>query len=131
MRSIVTITCLFFALLVQAQTPEQLAQRQLDAYNKRDIVAFMENFSDTVKVYNKMELLYKGADNMRLQYATMFQRMPELNCRLDNRIVVNDTVVDEEYVTFSADQKIRAIVMYKVAHSKIQEVHFLARVGAK
>ena len=68
---------------------------------------------------------------MRAQYGNMFARTPELNCNLLNRIAVNNTVIEHEEVRFDEGRKIYAIVMYKVAEGKIQEVHFLDREEAK
>ncbi|WP_421763537.1 nuclear transport factor 2 family protein [Ekhidna sp.] len=111
-----------------AQSPEELANEQLEAYNNRDIEAFLIPYSDTVKVYNsKQELLYAGKETMRSQYSAMFGRTPDLNCNLLNRIAVGNTVIEHEEVSFGSDRKIFAIVMYKVSNGKIQEVHFLDR----
>ena len=118
----------FSGLMAYSQTPEELANEQLEAYNNRDIEAFLVPYSDTVKVYNdKRELLYQGKETMRAQYGAMFDQTPDLNCKLLNRITVGDTVVEHEEVTFGGGRKIYAIVMYKIADNKIQEVHFVDR----
>ncbi|MEM7299234.1 MAG: nuclear transport factor 2 family protein [Bacteroidota bacterium] len=111
-----------------SQTPEELANAQLDAYNNRDIESFLIPYSDSVQVFNnERELIYQGKHYMREQYGAMFDRTPDLNCNLLNRIAVGNTVIEHEEVTFGEGQKIYAIVMYKVANNKIQEVHFLDR----
>ncbi|WP_424962400.1 nuclear transport factor 2 family protein [Ekhidna sp.] len=125
---ILIIMATFCANLLFSQTPEELANAQLEAYNNRDIEAFVEPYSDSVKVFNdKRELLYEGKETMRAQYGNMFALTPDLNCNLLNRIAVNNTVIEHEEVTFGEDRKIYAIVMYKVDEGKIQEVHFLDR----
>lgn len=127
-KAIFISMALTIATLVIAQSPEELANEQLEAYNNRDIEAFLIPYSDSVKVYNhKHELLYEGKETMRNQYRSMFERTPELNCNLLNRIAVGNTVIEHEEVTFGPNQKIYAIVMYKVSEGKIQEVHFLDR----
>ncbi|MEO9872786.1 nuclear transport factor 2 family protein [Ekhidna sp.] len=111
-----------------SQTPEELANAQLEAYNNQDIEAFLAPYSDTVKVYNgTKELLYQGKETMRTQYGSMFERTPDLNCNLLNRIAVNNTVIEHEEVTFGEGKKIYAMVMYKISANKIQEVYFLDR----
>ncbi|MEN0047290.1 MAG: hypothetical protein AAF806_09550 [Bacteroidota bacterium] len=35
-----------------SKTPKDLAQEQLDAYNNRDIDAFLIPYADSVKIYN-------------------------------------------------------------------------------
>ncbi|WP_425393072.1 nuclear transport factor 2 family protein [Ekhidna sp.] len=122
----------FMATSLFAQTPKELANEQLEAYNARDIEAFLVPYSDSVKVYNeKRELLYQGKETMRVQYGNMFARTPDLNCNLLNRIAVNNTVIEHEEVSFGEGRKIYAIVMYKVTEGRIQEVHFLDRKDAK
>lgn len=128
----IRINLFVFTILIGSiafgQTPEELANVQLEAYNKRDIDGFLEPYSDTVKVFNeKRELLYQGIETMRTQYSAMFDRTPDLNCNLLNRIAVGNTVIEHEEVTFGEGRKIYAIVMYKVGFGKIQEVHFLDR----
>lgn len=131
-QAILIILCGFCANLLFSQTPEELANSQLEAYNNRDIEAFLEPYSDSVKVFNdKRELLYQGKETMRAQYGSMFAQTPDLNCKLLNRVAVNNTVIEHEEVTFGEGRKIYAIVMYKVAEDKIQEVHFLDRQEAK
>ena len=111
-----------------AQSPEKLADEQLAAYNNRDIEAFLVPYSDTVKVFDGSgNLLYQGKETMKAQYGAMFERTPGLHCNLLNRIAVNETVIEHEEVTFGNARKVYAIVMYKVAHNKIQEVYFLDR----
>ena len=131
-KTIPIILAIFSANLLFSQTPEELANEQLEAYNNRDIEGFVEPYSDSVKVYNdKRELLYQGKETMREQYGNMFALTPDLNCNLLNRIAVNNTVIEHEEVTFGEGRKIYAIVMYKVAEGKIQEVHFLDRKNAE
>lgn len=131
MKKLVILTAsFFFTKLMFAQSPEELANTQLEAYNNRDIEGFLVPYSDTVKVYDSNKnLLYQGIETMRTQYSTMFDRTPDLNCNLLNRIAVGSTVIEHEEVTFGEGRKIFAIVMYKVAHNKIQEVHFLDRAN--
>ncbi|HZV45439.1 MAG TPA: amidohydrolase family protein, partial [Saprospiraceae bacterium] len=55
------------------ETPEALVQRQLNAYNFRNIEAFLETYDDDVEVYkDKDHLLYKGKAEMRKIYAELF-----------------------------------------------------------
>ena len=107
-------------------TPADLAQRQLNAYNARDIDAFLEPYADDVELYTLSDkLIGKGKDAMRKQYAGMFAKTPILHCELVNRMVVNNTVVDQERVTFAADREpVQAIAIYKIEGGKIKKVYF-------
>lgn len=112
--------------LIDTDTPTDLAQRQLNAYNARDIDAFLEPYADDVELYELPDkLLSKGKEAMRKQYATMFERTPDLHCELVNRIVVNNTVIDHERVTFGSGRSpIQAVAIYKIENGKIKKVYF-------
>lgn len=126
---IVTIfSCLSTASFSQNMTlPEQLAQQQLDAYNNRNIEAFLVPYSDSVEVYIfPNQLQYKGKENMRSQYKPMFERLTDLNCKLVNRMVMGNTVIDHEWVIFDKNQPgVSAIAIYTIQNNKIQKVHFI------
>ncbi|CCH56478.1 amidohydrolase [Fibrisoma limi BUZ 3] len=107
-------------------TPIDLAQRQLNAYNARNIDAFLEPYADDVEIYAFPDKLqYKGKETMRKQYSGMFERTPILHCELVNRIAVGNTVIDHESVTFAADQApVKAVAIYKIENGKIAKVYF-------
>lgn len=104
-----------------------LAQEQLDAYNKRDIEAFLKPYSENVKVYAfPNQLLYEGKAKMREEYTSMFNRLPDLHCKLVNRMVLNNKVIDhEEVVIMKSQPKIYAIAVYTITDGKISEVRFM------
>jgi imidazolonepropionase-like amidohydrolase len=106
-------------------TPENLAQRQLNGYNFRNIEAFLEPYADDVEVYNFPNALrYKGKDAMRKGYAQMFENTPNLHCELINRIVQGSIVIDQERVQVG-DRTIEAIAVYHIENGKIQKVYFM------
>lgn len=129
---LLSICLLGMAVSALAQTaqslPAQLAQQQLDAYNKRDINAFLEPYADTVVVYMfPHKLQYKGKETMRNQYAGMFAQTPDLYCTLVNRIVQGNTVIDQESVVFKKGvPPMSAIAIYTIRGDKIVAVHFIA-----
>jgi hypothetical protein len=106
---------------------EKLAQEQLDAYNNRDADAFILPYAENVKVFNfPDQLLYEGRDEMYGLYGRMFSRTPDLHCKLVNRIVLGNTVIDQEEVTIRKEEPpMRAIAIYKIIDGKIAEVYFI------
>ena len=104
-----------------------LAQEQLDAYNNRNIEAFLKPYSDDVKVYAfPDQLLYEGKAKMREEYTAMFNQLPDLNCKLVNRIVLNNKVIDhEEVIIMHSQPKVYAIAVYTITDGKISEVRFM------
>lgn len=106
-------------------TPEDLAQRQLNGYNFRNIEAFLEPYAADVEVYNfPGQLQYKGKEAMRKGYAQMFENTPNLHCELINRMVQGNTVIDQERVQFG-DRILEAIAIYHIENGKIQKVYFM------
>jgi len=106
-------------------TPEILVQRQLNAYNFRNIEAFLEPYADDVELYNYPNtLLGKGKETMRKNYAQMFENTPNLHCELKGRIVQGSVVIDKEYVQFG-DKFLDATAIYHIENGKIQKVYFV------
>lgn len=107
------------------ETPEALAQRQLNAYNVRNIEAFLEPYSDDVEIYNYPDkLIMKGKDQMRARYSKMFDDTPNLHCELVGRIVQGNTVIDKERVQ-RANEIVEATAMYHIENNKIKKVYFI------
>jgi imidazolonepropionase-like amidohydrolase/ketosteroid isomerase-like protein len=108
------------------ETPEALVQRQLNAYNFRNIEAFLETYADDVEVYKeKDQLLYKGKEEMRKFYTKRFENSPGLHCEILNRIVQGNVVIDKEHVQIAGDRFIDGVVMYQVEEGRIKRVYFV------
>jgi hypothetical protein len=106
-------------------SPEDLAQRQLNAYNLRNIEAFLEPYAEDVEVYMfPNSLQYKGKETMRKQYAGMFEQVTNLHCELLERIVQGNIVIDKERVQFGT-QKVEAVAIYHIEGGKIKRVFFV------
>lgn len=105
--------------------PEKLAQEQLDAYNKRDIDAFLKPYADDVEIYNfPNELSIKGKEDMRKVYNNMFDKTPNLHCTLVSRMVQGNKVIDQESVQFG-ERIVKAIAIYHIENKKIKKVYFI------
>ena len=105
-------------------TPEMLVQQQLNAYNAHDLQAFLAPYAEEVELYsfpNKLEL--KGKTEMRKAYQFV-TATPQLFCRLVNRIIEGNTIIDQEEVWGFGDKPITAIAMYVVEGGKITKVYF-------
>jgi hypothetical protein len=102
-------------------------QRQLEGYNKRDIDLFASAFSDTVKVYREPGVLtYQGRDELHKRYGAMFAATPDLHCKIVNRIISGDVVIDHEKVQRKKGQpRTDAIAVYRVQDGLIVEVTFI------
>ena len=105
--------------------PEIIVQKQLDAYNARDIDAFVATYSDDVEVFDfPNDLRFKGTDKLRKGYADFFEKTPDLHCQLKNRMVVGNIVIDEEYLTLNGAH-LNAVAIYEIENGKIAKVTFV------
>jgi hypothetical protein len=106
-------------------TPADLAQRQLNAYNLRNIDAFLEPYAEDVEIYSYPDQLqYKGKEIMRVGYSKMFDNTPNLHCELVERIVQGNIVIDKERVLFG-DRILEAVAIYHIENNKIKKVFFI------
>lgn len=107
------------------ETPTALAQRQLNAYNCRNIDAFLEPYADDVEIYTFPDkFLYKGKEEMQKKYSKMFEDTPNLHCELLGRTVQGNVVIDKERVQFN-DKIIEAVAIYHIENNKIKKVYFI------
>jgi len=107
------------------ETPEQIVQRQVNAYNARDIDAFLDTYAEDVEVYNEQgELSMKGHEQMWSTYEPMFERVTNLYCDIQNRITINNKVIDREHVRFN-DRYSDVVAIYDVVDGKIAKVRFI------
>lgn len=107
------------------ESPEQVVQRQLNAYNARNIEAFLDTYAENVKIYDEQgQLVAEGIDAMRDSYTKMFDAVTNLYCEIENRIVMNNKVIDKEKVRLN-DRTLHAVAIYEVSNGKITKVSFV------
>jgi imidazolonepropionase-like amidohydrolase len=109
-------------------SPESVVQRQVEAYNARDIEAFLSFYANDVVIRRlpSGEVAWDSKDAMRPRYAKRFAENPELFCTITKRIVHGDWVVDHELVTGVIGRpRVRAVATYEVRNGLIQNVWFL------
>ena len=108
------------------ETPEALVQRQLNAYNARNIEAFMEPYADDVEFYDYPDkLLGKGKDALRKVYTGLFNKFTALHCELKGRMVQGNVVIDNEKVTGIGKDVIKGVVIYNIENNKIKKVYIV------
>lgn len=104
---------------------ETIVQRNLDAYNARDIEAFMKDYADDIKLYAYPNTLQtEGKEAMRKGYENWFDSVPDLSAFIKKRIVIGNKVIDEEQVTANG-QIFNAVAIYEIENGKISKVTFI------
>jgi hypothetical protein len=104
-------------------TPETIVQRQLDAYNARDIEALLATYASDARQYEHPgKLLATGAAEMRERMALRFQE-PNLHARLLQRVVMGNIVIDHEEVSRTFPEgcgRVDMVAIYEIVDGKIQ-----------
>ena len=107
-------------------TPEFLVQQQLNAYNLRNIDAFLEPYADSVEIYFFPDrLIGKGKATMRNNYEMMFSQFKDLHCEVTKRMLQGNTVIDHEAVTGMGPHLLKAVAIYKIENNRIAKVYFI------
>ena len=111
----------------ESSHPAHCVQQQLEAYNARDIDAFMQWWAEDCCYYGfPDQLLAKGAAEIRERHLVRF-REANLRGRLITRLCVDDLVIDQEVVTRSFPEgpgEVDVIAIYQVESGKISKAWF-------
>ncbi len=105
-------------------TPEDVVNRQLDAYNACDLDAFAQTYAADIKILDEQgKLICDGIKQLREVYGPLFKANPNQVAVIEKRIVGGPYVVDDETVIGRADGKTRhAVAIYQVTGEQISHV---------
>jgi hypothetical protein len=102
-----------------------IVQKQLNAYNAKDVDAFIAIYTEDIKLYNyPNELLSEGRNQMRKDYIAWFERTPDLKASIKKRIVIGNRVIDEEQITANG-RVFNTVVIYELDNGLISKVTFM------
>ncbi len=108
-------------------SPEDVVQRQLNAYNARDLSAFLDTYAPGVKLYQHPDVLQmEGLAPMRERYGRLFREAPDLHAAILHRSVLGRFVVDRERATgMPGGRTGEVVVVYEVLDGKITRGWFI------
>lgn len=121
-------------------SPEIVVQRQLDAYNAKDLAGWLATYAPDARQYEHPgKLLAEGHEQIRGRTAPRFTE-PNLHARLLKRTVMGPVVIDHEDVSRTFPEgpgRIELVCIYLVEDGLIQTASFIfgpqvldARTGA-
>ena len=109
-------------------SPEVVVQRQLDAYNARDLEAWLATYAPDAKQYEHPgKLLASGHAEIRARTAPRFTE-PNLHARLLKRTVMGCIVIDHEDVARTFPEgpgRVELVCIYTVEQGLIQNASFV------
>jgi hypothetical protein len=110
-----------------ASDAEAVVARQLDAYNARDIDAFMAAWREDAEYFEHPDrLLARGAAEIRIRHEIRFKE-PDLHGKLIARFSVDNLVIDREMVTRNFPEgrgTVDVIAIYQVEGDRIARAWF-------
>ena len=111
-----------------------IVDKQLDAYNNRDIEDFAATYHDDVEIHAfSGGLQYHGKDKLIERYGQKFASLKYLNASSLKRIVESNILVDHELAESASedanvvDSSITVIAAYEVIDGLIKRVTFMGR----
>ncbi|MGE7957396.1 nuclear transport factor 2 family protein [Pseudomonas chlororaphis] len=106
---------------------QAVVQRQLDAYNRRDLDAWLATYAEDACQYaHPATLLASGHAQIRARAALRFQE-PNLHARLLSRAVMGNVVIDHEIVTRTFAEgtgTLETVAIYEVEAGRIKSASF-------
>lgn len=102
-----------------------IVQRQLEAYNDRDLERFVATYSDTIRIFRmpSTEPAISGKAQLAEAYRQRFSA-PSLHAEILTRVVLGNKVIDHERVRGIREYPVEAVAVYEVASDLIQTVWF-------
>jgi uncharacterized protein (TIGR02246 family) len=107
-----------------------LVDRQVAAYQARDLDSFLSFYAEDVKVRDlDGTVIAVGLDGMRAFYEPLFRDSPQLSAKILNRIAIRNHVIDEEGVSginlAGYPAEMHAAVVYQIRDGLIHDVIFI------
>jgi putative hydrolase of HD superfamily len=107
---------------------EDVVQRQLDAYNAKNLDALVATYApDAVQLEHPGKVLARGAEEIRRRFATRFQES-NLHAQLLARMVMGNVIVDHERVSRTFPEgpgTVELLAIYEVAGERIVRASFV------
>ena len=107
--------------------PAGFAQRQLDAYNARDLERFVAEYTEDVEVFvlPDPKPVSVGKAALAAHYRDNRFNLPELHAKLVNRMVFGNKVIDQEVVYGVPGAPLDGAAIYEVTDKGISKVWFV------
>jgi hypothetical protein len=107
-----------------AMSSVEVVQRQVEAYNARNLEAFAATYGETIQMVRlpTLEPAIKSKAELIEFYGTNRFMAPNLHAEVLNRIVFGNKVIDHERITGLPNSPFECVVIYEVENDLIQRV---------
>ena len=110
------------------KTPAAVVQRQVDAYNARDLARFIAEYHDDILIFRLpgTEPVIAGKAALAEYYATERFKLAGLHADIQNRIAFGNKVIDHERITGVRAHPFEVAAVYEVVDGRIARAWFHA-----
>jgi hypothetical protein len=114
-----------------SQSPTQVVQAQLDAYNQHDLSTFMRCYASDCRIEDGLgDMLLDGHAAIEARYSDLFAQAPHLRAEVTRRLSIGPYVIDEEHVTGlpaanGGERALDAIAIYRIDDGLIRHIRML------
>ena len=108
----------------------EIVQKQLTAYNEKNLIQFSECYHEDIECYRiNNSPICKGKKSFNSMYENLFLTSPLLRCEVKSRIVLDEFVIDEEFVTGRSNKTdiLHVAVIYGFRDGFIEKVWFVKK----
>ncbi|HEX5275467.1 MAG TPA: amidohydrolase family protein [Candidatus Rubrimentiphilum sp.] len=113
----------FAANAIVEESPAQIVQRQVNAYNFHDPSIFAATYAADAQILRDGSPLAQGRSSIEQTYKKFFGDNPQVHVEITSRDVSGGKIVDRERVTGLANgQTLEGTATYDVAHGAIARV---------
>jgi len=109
-------------------TAEEIVQKQVEAYNSRNIEVFVSCHHPEIELYKlgEHEPFVVGREALQTRYRDIFDQSPMLHSEVTHRMALSDTVIDKEVITGRAGvEQVDYIAIYQIKDGLIVKVNFV------
>jgi hypothetical protein len=105
-------------------TPEEVVQRQVEAYNDRDLQRFVATYREDVEIFRppSTAAVISGRAALAEHYAAQRFNRVGLHAEIVNRMVIGNKVIDHERVAGVREQPFEVAAVYEVIDDLIKTV---------
>lgn len=119
----------FGGAVKRTMSPESVVQRQLEAYNARDIDGLVAIYAEDAQMFeHPAKLVASGSAALRERFLIRFKE-PNLHAQLLKRVVMENTVIDHERVTRTFSEgagTVELVMIYEIQNQKITKAWVIA-----
>jgi hypothetical protein len=112
-------------------TIEQIVEKQMRAYDERDIDSMMAVFCKEIKVvdFSNNKIIIEGINDCRKMYVELFSNSPNLRAEIVNTITFDNKVIVQEYIhgRNGSSEKIEQVVIFEINDEKINRINMIRK----